>query len=473
MSKISLEKFLQNPSSKTIVAFGDYIRDEYWIGNSTRISPEAPVPIIKHDKILTSHGGVGNVICNLLCMGASVEWVTRHFEQVHYISHDKLRIHTNNKNNSYDVKCPTKIRIISNNNQVARYDIEDDYSVSDMSHPKNFGDYIKKCYEVIDNSDLVVISDYNKGFLSNENISQILSICQGLEKPVIVDTKKSRTEALQSFKGVTTITPNKKELYQLIGEDSNILDVESALKKLKKDYKLKFSTVTLSEEGIMIWDGKRFYHNKLSPIEVFDVTGAGDSSLAALAVGYANNMSLEDCAQLANLAGSIAVQHHRTYYVSLDDLKQSKVVSSIYDIERYISRVRNQGKTIVFTNGCFDILHPGHIDLLQEAKNEGDFLVVGINSDESIKRIKGNSRPIMNQQERSQMLNALSCVDKVVIFDEDTPLALIEEIQPDVLVKGDEWAGNIIGSEFAKKVHLVKLKKDIHTSAIIDRIKET
>jgi D-beta-D-heptose 7-phosphate kinase/D-beta-D-heptose 1-phosphate adenosyltransferase len=471
---LGLEDFLKCPTKKSIAVFGDYILDEYWMGSSSRISPEAPVPVIKHHSRKKRHGGVGNVIMNLYHMGADVRWVScmpsdnisadlASVPDSRNMPSEIIRKWTFPQNGmSYNSKkvTPQKIRIVSDRQQVARYDIEDDksFATSDLiEHFDRNTDYIENC-------SAIVISDYNKGFLTDEFIEYIIAYGRKNEIPVLVDTKRY---GYSCFKGATTLTPNKDELYRMVNYSGG--SVHEALKAMKDIYDLDFATVTLSEEGIMVWDGNEIYYHKSDPIEVYDVTGAGDSSLAALAVGIANNMSYQDAIHLANMAGTVAVQHLGTYYVGIEDL-QNETQSTVNTTIKAINKMRSQGKSIVFTNGCFDLLHPGHLDLLREAKEQGDYLVVGINSDASVKRNKGPNRPVMSESQRAEMLMALEMVDKVIIFDEDTPLETIKNLSPDVLVKGEDWTGNVVGSEYVSRVHIVKFKKDIHTSGIIDKI---
>lgn len=476
----TIDAFLKSPTHKPIFVIGDYICDIYVIGKSKGISPEAPVPVVIHQDSYYRHGGAANVVLNLHELNAKVLYCSvlgcgdGEYEKANQVKMDFRRMGIDfQRCYSKEISVPVKTRILCDNQQIVRYDKETPGEIEPETAEKLFKEKIK---DIADQYSVIVISDYMKGSVTKELAQTVIQYAKQFDIPVIVDTKRDRsTGILDFYKGAYCITPNLKEFERIM--NCKVFDVDEMkpyLERFKSEFELEMAVATLSENGIaLLRDSDYIRLPAKSKVEVFDVTGAGDSSLAAIAISVANRFSLEDTAKMANACGEISVGHMGTYQVSIDDLRIyfSSGVDSLNrtGVINTINRLRDS-KKIVFTNGCFDLLHEGHLNLLKEAKTQGDILVVGINSDVSVKRNKGETRPILSQTERAALLSALEVVDYVVIFDEDTPYELIKELKPDVLVKGSDWSGNVVGSDIVETVHIVEHKKKISTSGIIDRI---
>jgi D-beta-D-heptose 7-phosphate kinase/D-beta-D-heptose 1-phosphate adenosyltransferase len=351
--------------------------------------------------------------------------------------------------------------------QVLRLDTE---SVCDICCADEI---VSKFKDILAKYDIVLLSDYGKGVLSNYLTKQIIAISKNNNKMVLVDPKG---KDYSKYKGATLLTPNKKEASEALGFSiDNDESLELALKTMKINYDLEYSLITLSEDGIGLLDSCVRKFPALAK-EVFDVTGAGDSVLATLGYCLASKMSIHEAIDNANLAAAVVVGKVGSADASwgeIESLKTKKIgfERKIVKLDELL-KVDRSGKTLVFTNGCFDIMHLGHISYLQKAKMLGDILVVGLNSDSSVRSLKGNDRPVNTQYDRAAMLCAMEFVDFVVIFDELTPHELIKSIRPDILVKGADYAGKeVVGSEFAKRVELIDFIEGKSTTKIIEKIK--
>ena len=468
-----------NQKQPKILVVGDLMIDHYLWGNCDRVSPEAPVQIVDIYKENTLLGGAGNVINNLKSLGANVDVLSVIGDcEVSKELRNLLRsinVSTNFLITQKDRITSKKSRIIAAQQQAIRFDQENTEEINSLSIDAVLQNFKK----IISDYDIVLISDYGKGVLTFLLTQSLISIANKHKKRVLVDPKGND---FSKYSGAFLLTPNKKEASEatnlLIKDDKSLSQV---LRILKKDYKLVASIITLSEQGVAIFDNKVRIYPTLAR-EVFDVTGAGDTILASLGYALSCNEDIDQAVKFANLAAGIVVGKIGSATASLEEIIQYESslnkpirihsIKTLEEIEAISKDFKNTNHKIIFTNGCFDILHLGHIKYLEKAKSFGDKLIVGLNSDNSISRIKGNSRPINSQEDRAYILASLEVVDYVVIFDEDTPLNLIKRIKPDVLVKGGDYKGKkVVGQEIAKELKLVKFINGKSTSKTIERIR--
>ncbi|MCV3471001.1 D-glycero-beta-D-manno-heptose-7-phosphate kinase [Campylobacter sp. CNRCH_2015_0814] len=450
--------FLSSKKPKILVV-GDFMVDHYIWCDCTRISPEAPVMVMKSQKEDKRLGGAGNVYANLKSLGAEVFalGLVGDDESGRFLKENlnaKLLVEK-------DRKTPLKSRVLSHSQQVLRLDDENDFDT------KLEDEIIKEYKKIAKDYDAIVLSDYAKGILTSKVTKALIEHANTLNLPILIDPKGSD---FSKYQNATLLTPNKKEAIQALGVEK-IDNLEKALKKLKDDLNLAYSIITLSEEGIALFDEK-LHIIPAKALEVYDVTGAGDSVIAMLAYALALKVDIVKACELANDAAAVVVAKVGSVSVSLEEIKNLKKASfedKIKSKEELVKLLQDQ--KVVFTNGCFDIMHYGHIKYLEKAKKLGDILVVGLNSDESVKRLKGNSRPINLEFQRACMLASMYFVDYVVIFDEDTPYELIEFLKPDVLVKGADYKDKeVVGSNLVKKVELIDFEDGFSTTNIINRI---
>ena len=466
-----------------ILVIGDLMIDHYLWGETTRISPEAPVQVIDVQKETSVLGGAGNVVNNLRALGANVTVMSvlgddevaielqNMLEDIgakHYLVLDKNR------------KTTKKSRIIASNQQVVRYDNETKEEINKESERA----LILKMMSFIHEFDSILISDYGKGVITNHLMSKINFVAYGSYTKVIVDPKGAD---YSKYRGAFTLTPNKKEAELATNTKISIDDMDSlktALKKLRFDASLNLPLITLSEGGIAILDKNDNVIIKPTVArEVYDVTGAGDTVLASLGYYLSLNHTIENALEFANLAAGVVVGKLGSATATFEEIEEYKSslhkssidshIKTFEQIEQTVKRLKEKGSKIVFTNGCFDILHKGHVSYLDIAKSYGDVLILGLNSDDSVKRLKGETRPINNQDDRGFILAALESVDYVVNFSQDTPYELIKIIQPDILVKGADYMNKeVIGSDIAKEVKLVQFLDGKSTSNTIKKIQK-
>ena len=468
---------LQNLKPKILV-IGDLMIDHYLWGSCERISPEAPVQVINVDSETSVLGGAGNVINNLNSLEAEVDVLSvigecdtsKELKDLLL----EINVNTNYLVTQKDRVTSKKSRIIASQQQVVRYDRESSDEINNKSEIAIL-DIFKK---IINNYDVILLSDYGKGVLTFELTQSLISIANQNEKKILIDPKGLN---YLKYKGAYLLTPNKKEA----SEATNIVikDNESlteAMLSLKKQCNLEISLITLSEDGVAIFDNELRIHPTVAR-EVFDVTGAGDTVLASLGYALACNKNIDEAIKFANLASGIVVgkvgaatttiNEIIEYESSLNKSSSDSRIKTWDEISSITSELKNKGKKIIFTNGCFDILHIGHVKYLEKAKTFGDILIVGLNSDKSVTRLKGKNRPINPQVDRSYILASLEVVDYVVIFDKDTPLDLIKAISPDILVKGGDYVGEeVVGQDIAKELKLVKFIDGKSTTQTIKRI---
>lgn len=448
-----------------ILIIGDLMLDHYVWGSVERISPEAPVQILKITRENNRLGGASNVALNLIALGAKAHIcgiIGDDMDGKNIIALlDSAKINRDLLCVKSDFQSIKKTRFIASNQQVLRVDRE---SV-DMSLDSQVLARIAKSLEQFS---AIILSDYGKGALGVEFTKAIIALANDKKIPILCDPKG---DDYSKYANATLLTPNKKEAQiatniRIDSSDSLL----SALKKLKNDYNLTYALITLSEDGMAIYDSKITQIPTLAK-EVYDVTGAGDTVISALAFGLCNNMDIYESAKFANAAAAVVVGKIGSAQATCAEI--AEIMDDMHiDETSLIADLKRNGKKIVFTNGCFDILHFGHISYLRKAKSYGDILVVGLNSNESVRRLKGDSRPINDESDRAQILKELECVDFVIIFDEDTPLNLIKQIQPDILVKGADYKGKeIVGSEIVSDVRLVDFVEGKSTSEIVKKIK--
>jgi len=463
-----------------ILVIGDLMIDHYLWGECERISPEAPVQVVDVKKETSVLGGAGNVINNLLSLGAKVDVLSVIGDDEAGKEIRNMLLEKGVKDNMLIVqknrKTSKKSRVLASHQQVIRFDKESKDEISGMSEVMLF----KLFEENVKKYDIILMSDYKKGVLTELLCSKIIKTANKNDKKILIDPKG---EDYSKYKNAYLITPNKKEaqIASKITIDSDE-DLESAGFKLKNELRLDACVITLSEEGMAIFEDDM---QKIPTVakEVYDVTGAGDTVLATLGFVLAHKKSLQDAAKIANYAAAVVVGKLGSATVSVDEIIEyesslhhnaiSHKIKTFETIKNSVQNLKSKNKKIVFTNGCFDILHRGHIEYLMKSKSLGDVLVVGLNSDSSVKKLKGNSRPIVNEDDRAYILSALSFVDFVVIFEEDTPYELIKIIKPDILTKGADYKNKeVIGSDIAKEVKLINFVDGKSTTKTIQKIKE-
>lgn len=468
---------LQIPDFKQIkvVVVGDVMLDRYWYGVTNRISPEAPVPVVLINDMEERPGGAGNVALNL----RSLDCETRLFGMIGKDTQGemlenqlkKLGVHTFlHKFNA--IPTVTKLRVLGRNQQLIRCDFEQGFHAVD---PSNFLADIKSN---IAGSHVILISDYNKGVAAS--VRQFIEIGKSQGIPVLVDPKSSD---FSLYRGASLVTPNQKEFESVVGvcPDDNIV-VERGL-NLIKETGIESLLVTRGARGMtLIQQGDKAVHLKAHTKEVYDVTGAGDTVIACMAASIGAQMELEEAAMIANTAAGIAVGRVGAVGVTVPEIRRSLQrrfesdmgVLSEHDLMITVNDARAHGESIVMTNGCFDILHAGHITYLEQAKALGKRLLVAMNDDASVARLKGPSRPIVPLAQRMHILAALRSVDWVVPFSEDTPQRIISKVMPDVLVKGGDYqAETIVGAQEVisngGQVKILDFVKGCSSSSIIER----
>jgi D-beta-D-heptose 7-phosphate kinase/D-beta-D-heptose 1-phosphate adenosyltransferase len=438
-----------------ILVIGDVMLDRSIWGDVDRISPEAPVPVLRSVRTTSAPGGSANVVMNLVGLGVKAA-------QAGFWGNDsemrELRALLGPA--GVDVSgmvlsghsTISKTRIVSRNQQLLRLDVE----TADPRPAAEHEALLERSRELVRAADAVILSDYAKGALSAELCQAVIALARERRIPVLVDPKG---QDFAKYAGATTICPNLQELGLVTGIASrNLPELLLAAQKLVMQLGIDYMTVTMSEKGIRILYRDAVFHSPTRAREVFDVTGAGDTVIATLAASLAAGLDAETAVTLSNIAAGIVVAKTGTSPISRNELvaaftasTQMKGPDKILDLEPLLVRLaewRANGDRIVFTNGCFDILHVGHITLLEQCREFGDKVVIGLNSDASIKGLKGPGRPVVGQKERARVLAALGSTDAVIIFDDATPLELIRSLRPDVLVKGGDYtASTIVGAD--------------------------
>jgi D-beta-D-heptose 7-phosphate kinase/D-beta-D-heptose 1-phosphate adenosyltransferase len=464
-----------------ILVIGDLMVDYYFWGSSDRISPEAPVPVVSINNESRVLGGAGNVINNLKALNAKVDVMsvvgecgvsTELKSLLNEIEIDTQYLTTEPKRIS-----SKKTRIIAAQQQVVRYDQENSEEISKASQKTLLSNFRKR----ITDYDCVLLSDYGKGVLTDELTQQLIKIAKQHSVKILVDPKGLD---YSKYKGAYLLTPNKKEASEATG--INITDDASlacTIKQLKEEYELDVSLITLSEQGVAIYDGELRNHPTQTR-EVFDVTGAGDTVLASLGFALSCELDIDEAVKFANLAAGVVVGKIGSatatlneiieYESSLNKSTSDAHIKTLNEITALSEELKTRGKKIVFTNGCFDLLHAGHVRYLEASKNFGDVLILGLNSDRSVAALKGVGRPINAQIDRAYILAALEAVDYVVIFDDDTPYDLINAIKPHTLVKGGDYEGqDVVGQDIAQELKLIQFVDGKSTTKTIEKIQQS
>lgn len=373
-------------------------------------------------------------------------------------------------------KTSKKSRIIASNQQILRYDKESKEAI-DKASERSIISYV---IDVIDSCDIIILSDYGKGVITDAVAGGVIAAAKAASKKVLVDPKG---KDYRKYRGAYLLTPNKKEASEATGIVINDeKSLQKALLSLKETCSLECSMITLSEDGIAIYD-KSMRRFPTVAKEVYDVTGAGDTVIASLSFALSMGLSIDEAAPFANHAAAVVVGKIGSATVTLGEIESYESslhqstsdmhIKSKEEIYALAERLKHEGKRVVFTNGCFDILHVGHVKYLQEAKSYGDVLIVGLNTDSSVRELKGPTRPVNTEADRAYILAALESVDYVVLFSEETPHELIKNIAPDILVKGGDYEGkSVVGAEFAGELRLVEFVDGKSTTATIARINE-
>jgi D-beta-D-heptose 7-phosphate kinase/D-beta-D-heptose 1-phosphate adenosyltransferase len=461
-------------ASPHILVVGDVMLDHYVIGGCQRISPEAPVPVVQVERETYSLGGAGNVVSNLRALGARVSLASAIGDddagrQVTALLHEQA-VPTGGLQVEADRRTSQKTRVVAARHQLVRIDRETTQPIGEAAQRALLAAIFAGVQP-----DAVLLSDYAKGVLTPALCQQVIVWARERQVPVLVDPKGSDGS---KYRGATLVTPNRTEASALTG--LAITDDETlaaAGKRLRQELALEYAVITLSEAGLAVFDG-RMTKIRAAAREVFDVSGAGDTVLATLGVAVAGGLSIHAAAELANRAAGIVVAKFGSATVTLDELEaagesssRDNAIQSAEGVEQTARRLRELGRKIVFTNGCFDILHRGHIEYLRASRACGDVLIVGLNSDASVRRLKGPARPVVPEEDRAAILAEIAAVDYVVIFDEDTPYELIRRIRPDVLTKGADYTGRqVVGSDLVADVRLIPFVAGRSTSNTIDRI---
>ncbi len=467
-----------------ILVVGDLMLDAYMWGGADRISPEAPVPVVAVTKETKSLGGAGNVVANLTSLGANV-WVSSilgNDEAAKIIKSEFTRLGADVGGIFEDEARTTslKTRVMAGAHQIVRFDKESKDEINAHNEEKIYAFASSN----ISSFDAILLSDYKKGVITDTLSQKLIALANDKNIPVLADPKGSD---YSKYKNATLLTPNKKEAKEAtkidIKDDDTLV---AAGLKLKRELNLKYSVITLSEDGIGIFDEGKTIKLPTLAQEVFDVTGAGDTVLSALGIALALGTDIVEAAKFANKAAAVVVAKVGSATVTVQEIISfenkdgseeyaDKVVSREY-LAKLVKELKQNGKKVVFTNGCFDILHSGHVKYLSEARKLGDALVLGLNTDASVKALKGEGRPINNEADRASVLAALGFVDFVTLFGEETPKELIDELIPDILVKGADYKPEeIVGYDTVTnnggKVITIELVEGRSTTKTIEKIK--
>lgn len=460
-----------------VLVIGDVMLDRYWHGGTSRISPEAPVPVVKVDQIEDRPGGAGNVALNIAALGsgASLIGVVGDDEAGASLRArlESVGIHTDFQQ-STDKPTITKLRVISRHQQLLRMDFEQHFEAADSA------DFLSKAQALLPAMGAVILSDYAKGTL--QDTQALISAARAQQVPVLVDPKGTDFER---YRGATLLTPNLHEFEAVVGRCTNEAELVRKGTELMTALDLSALLVTRGEHGMtLLRPNQPEFHLPARAREVFDVTGAGDTVISVLAAALGAGASLPDAVAMANLAAGIVVGKLGTATISGPELRRAiqleqgseRGAMSEEQLLMALADARAHGEKIVFTNGCFDIIHAGHVGYLEDARQLGDRLVVAINSDASVKRLKGEERPINPVDRRMAVLAGLESVDWVVAFEDDTPERLLEQLRPDVLVKGGDYRENeVVGWEIVKAyggdVKVLSFFDNCSTTAIVEKIK--
>ncbi|MCW9023535.1 MAG: bifunctional D-glycero-beta-D-manno-heptose-7-phosphate kinase/D-glycero-beta-D-manno-heptose 1-phosphate adenylyltransferase HldE [Gammaproteobacteria bacterium] len=466
-------------SSARVLVVGDLMLDRYWHGDTSRISPEAPVPIVHIGDAEERAGGAGNVALNIAALGskAVVLGFTGEDEAANALE-KLLQDHAVDCRfqKLSDYATITKLRVLSRHQQLIRLDFEDGFKTQDPT------DLLNTYSSSLTDVGAVVLSDYGKGTL--EQVQAFIQRACEANVPVLVDPKGTD---FKRYKGATLLTPNMSEFEAVVGACHGDVEIVEKAEALRAELELDALLITRSEKGMtLLQKGQPAMHMPTQAREVYDVTGAGDTVISVLASVLAGGETLVDATAWSNLAAGIVVGKLGTATVSVQELQrgfreQHEVEQGMVDEDRLVALVQEakaHGEKVILTNGCFDILHAGHVTYLEQAATLGDRLIVAVNDDASVKRLKGEERPVNTQARRMRVLAALDCVDWVVGFDEDTPTRLICRVLPDMLVKGgdnepDKIPGGDCVREAGGEVRVLTYVDNVSTTGIIGAIRSS
>lgn len=486
----NIDQELGKLAGTTVLCIGDLMLDDFVYGDVARISPEAPAPVIRVKRSDIVIGGAGNVARNIASLGASCLFagVVGDDDAGRLLKASLASEARIDPMLVVDAGRPTtrKVRFVSEHysTHMLRADWETAAPVSGEVERA----LIDQALEALPRADAVILSDYAKGVLTKNVIRAVIDAANKAGKPVIVDPKGNDYSL---YRGASLITPNRKELADAVRRDvAGDADVAAAAKELCDSIGCTAMLVTRSDEGMtLIETGKEPIHVPAYPVKIRDVSGAGDTVIAVLAAMLAAHADLELAMRAANAAAAVVVGKRGTATVSLPELRgrllpasslapEEKILFDWSQLDERLDDWRRQGQRIGFTNGCFDLLHPGHVRLLAQARAACDRLVLGLNSDASVKRLKGEGRPVQDIHARAEVLAALEAVDLVVVFEEETPQQLIERVRPKVLVKGADYTREqVVGGAFVEanggEIVLVDIVPGHSTTSIVSRSRKS
>jgi D-beta-D-heptose 7-phosphate kinase/D-beta-D-heptose 1-phosphate adenosyltransferase len=472
--KLDIPRF----DSARVLVVGDVMLDRYWHGATSRISPEAPVAVVKVQNTKDSPGGAANVALNLAALGSAASVVG-------LVGDDATGRELETSLNAAGVLCDfhrvadkptiTKLRVVSRHQQLIRLDFEEPFAKDDARQLQ------PKVAELLKNVGVVVLSDYNKGALGE--VQTLIRMARAAGVPVMVDPKGGD---FSIYRGATLLKPNLHEFEAIVGRCANEMELVTKGQKLLRELELESLLITRGEHGMtLIRDKEPEQHFPARARDVFDVTGAGDTVIAVVAASVAASKPLSEAVALANIAAGLAVAKLGTAAISGPELRREiqrdggsdRGVMTRQQLMLAVADAKAHGESIVFTNGCFDIIHAGHVGYLRQAKQQGNRLIVAINDDASVKRLKGEGRPINSIDRRMAVVAGLESVDWVVSFAEDTPEDLLRDIQPHVLVKGGDYGiDKVVGADIVRsyggEVRVLGLEENCSTSAIVNKIQQ-
>lgn len=472
--KLDIPRF----DSARVLVVGDVMLDRYWHGATSRISPEAPVAVVKVQNTKDSPGGAANVALNLAALGTAASVVG-------LLGDDETGRKLETSLNAAGVLCDfhrvadkptiTKLRVISRHQQLIRLDFEEPFAAEDAANLE------AKVEALLDNVSVLVLSDYKKGALSQ--VQRLIQLARKAQVPVMVDPKG---DDFTIYRGATLLKPNLHEFEAIVGHCASEQQLVEKGQKLLDELELESLLITRGEHGMtLLRKGEVEQHFPARARDVFDVTGAGDTVIAVVAAAMAAGSPLPEAVALANVAAGLAVAKLGTAAISAPELRREiqldggidRGVMTRQQLLLAVADAKAHGERIVFTNGCFDIIHAGHVGYLKQAKEQGDRLIVAINGDASVTRLKGQGRPINPIDRRMAVVAGLESVDWVVSFDEDTPESLLRELQPHVLVKGGDYGvDQVVGAEIVRayggEVRVLGLEENCSTSAIVSKIQQ-
>ncbi len=468
-----------------VLVLGDLMLDRYIVGEVDRISPEAPVPVLRHAHRYARPGGAANVAMNLAGLGCQAVLAGFWGDDAERRELEALLTAGNvDAVGVVTTALPTvsKARIVGRTQQLLRLDIES----LEQPSAEDAARLIERAEALVEKAHAVVLSDYAKGTLTAEFCERVIRKARYAGVPVLADPK---TPELSKYSGATAVCPNLHELSLATGIAVHRTDaLIQAGEQQRREHDFRYLLMTMSEKGIRVLAEGESYHSPARAREVFDVSGAGDTVIATVAASLAAGLAIETAVELANLAagivvgkvGTVPIAHHELTAL-LTPSKQISNAEKVLDREALLARVadwRAAGETIVFTNGCFDLLHVGHVTLMEDCRSFGSKVVLGLNTDASVRRLKGPTRPVVEERDRARVMAALGAVDAVTLFDEDTPLELIRSLAPDVLVKGGDYSvETVVGHEMVLaaggRVEIVPTVEGFSTTGIVRKLQSS